>query len=145
MGTDGIINILLVEDNSADIKLTQKAFEKGKIQNLLSITRDGEDALAFLRKEDRYNDVPRPDLILLDLNMPVMDGQEFLQTIKDDYEFKAIPVVILTTSDAERDIIKGYTNQASAFITKPVEFNKFIEVVNEIEGFYLNIIKLPRK
>ncbi|NQZ69259.1 MAG: response regulator [Lentisphaeria bacterium] len=143
MVADGIADILLVEDNSADIKLTQKAFEKGKIKNHLSIARDGEDALEFLRREGEYEDAPRPDLILLDLFMPKMGGQEFLEIVKADDAFKAIPVVILTTSDADQDIVKGYTSQASAFITKPVDFHNFIEVIHKIEDFYLAIVKLP--
>ena len=109
----------------------------------MSIARDGEDALEFLRREGEYEDAPRPDLILLDLFMPKMGGQEFLEIVKADDAFKAIPVVILTTSDADQDIVKGYTSQASAFITKPVDFHNFIEVIHKIEDFYLAIVKLP--
>lgn len=137
------IEILLVEDNPADIRLTQEVFKGSRIRNVLHIVRDGVEALAFLRKENEYKNVVSPDIILLDLNLPKKDGKEVLSDIKSDTELKHIPVVILTTSGAEQDIIKTYNLHANCYITKPVDFDQFISVIKLIEDFWLNIVKLP--
>ena len=133
------IEILLVEDNPADVRLTQEALREGKVRNNLHVARDGEEALAFLRREGE----PRPDLILLDLNLPRRDGREVLQEIKSDPRLKTIPVVVLTTSGAEADIVKSYSLHANCYITKPVDLDQFITVVKSIDDFWLTIVKLP--
>lgn len=133
------IEILLVEDNPADVRLTQEALREGKVKNNLSVARDGEEALAFLRREGS----PRPDLILLDLNLPRRDGRQVLEEIKNDHDLKRIPVVVLTTSAAEVDILKSYELHANCYITKPVDLEQFITVVKSIDDFWLTIVKLP--
>jgi chemotaxis family two-component system response regulator Rcp1 len=133
------IEILLVEDNPADVRLTQEALREGKVKNNLSVARDGEEALAFLRREG----APRPDLILLDLNLPRRDGREVLKEIKDDPQLRMIPVVVLTTSAAEGDILKSYSLHANCYITKPVDLDQFITVVKSIDDFWLTIVRLP--
>jgi len=138
-----VVQILLVEDNQGDIRLTIEALEEGKLRINLSIVEDGVKALEFLRNEGLYENAPRPDLILLDLNLPRKDGREVLSEIKSDPSFKLIPVVVLTTSDAEIDILKSYGLGANCYITKPVDINHFIEVVKQIEEFWLTIVKLP--
>ena len=135
--------ILLVEDNPGDIRLTREAFKEGKLKNELHVATDGIEAMAFLRKEGKYRDVQRPDIILLDLNMPKKDGREVLEEIKTDKYLKNIPVIILTTSEAERDIISTYENHANCYITKPVDLDQFIEIVKSIKSFWLSIVKLP--
>ena len=140
-----IIDILLVEDNQGDIRLTQEVLKEGKIKNTLSIVMDGEEAMSFLRKIGKYKNANTPDLILLDLNLPKKDGREVLSEIKDDPDLKQIPVIILTTSDAEKDIVKTYASHANCYITKPVDFNQFIKVIRAIENFWLTIVKLPAK
>lgn len=140
-----IIDILLVEDNPGDIRLTQEVLKEGKIKNKLSVVMDGEEAISFLKKIGKYKDVSTPDLILLDLNLPKKDGREVLAEIKSNPKFSSIPVVILTTSDAEKDVISSYASHANAFITKPVDFNQFVTVVRAIEDFWLTIVKLPKK
>ncbi len=137
------VEILLVEDNPGDVRLTQEAFKEGKLRNRLSVVGDGVEAMAFLRREGQYADAPRPDIILLDLNMPKKDGRETLADIKEDPELKCIPVVILTTSEAEEDILKTYDLHANCYITKPVGLDKFIEIVKYIKDFWLSIVKLP--
>lgn len=137
------INVLLVEDNPADIRLTKEALKEGKIKNSLSVCMDGEDALLFLRKEGKHNAAPDIDIVLLDLNLPKKDGREVLAEIKADSKLKHIPVIILTTSAAEQDILNTYSNHANCYIMKPVDFNQFIEVVRGIEEFWLTIVKLP--
>jgi len=139
------IDILLVEDNEGDIRLTKEALHESKLRNRLYTVADGEQALDFLRRKGRFSDVIRPDLILLDLNLPKKDGFEVLAEIKDDKELKRIPVVILTTSDAENDILQSYSLHANCFIKKPVGFEQFISVVASIEDFWFSIIKLPEK
>jgi len=139
------IEILLVEDNEGDARLTREAFKDGKLQNVLHHVRDGVEALAFLRREGAYRSVPRPDLILLDLNLPRRDGREVLAEIKEDADLKRIPVVVLTTSNDERDILQSYNLHANCFITKPVRLDDFIQVVQSIEGFWLTIVRLPPK
>ena len=137
------IEILLVDDNQADIKLTIKAFQRGKLQNQLYAVEDGEQALAFLRHEGPYINVARPDIILLDLNMPNMDGRETLMEIKNDPDLMTIPVIVLTTSEAEQDILQSYRLHANCYITKPVTMDRFIEVIGAIGSFWINIVKLP--
>jgi chemotaxis family two-component system response regulator Rcp1 len=137
------IEILLIEDNLGDVRLTMEAFKEGKVSNNLNVVKDGVEAIAFLRQEDKYADAPRPDLILLDLNLPRKDGREVLAEIKQDLDLKRIPVVILTTSQAEQDILKTYNLYANCYITKPVDLEQFITVVRSIETFWLNIVKLP--
>ena len=138
-----VVDILLVEDNPGDRRLTVEALKEAKIRNELYEVENGVEAMAFLRKEGKYGAVPRPDLILLDLNLPKMDGREVLREIKEDVHLKSIPVVILTTSEAEEDIIKTYESHANCYITKPVDLDQFIKVVKSIEDFWLTIVQLP--
>ena len=137
------IEILLVEDNPGDVTLTFEAIKETKFHNHLSVVEDGLEAMAFLRKEGKYARAPRPDLILLDLNLPRKNGREVLAEIKNDDNLKSIPVVILTTSAAEQDIAKAYNLNANCYVTKPVDLQQFIEVVRHIEVFWLSIVKLP--
>lgn len=137
------IDILLVEDSPSDAKLTAKTFEKAKVLNNLHIVEDGVEAMNFLRKIEPYQDVPRPDLILLDLNLPKKDGRKVLADIKDDPSLCTIPVVILTTSEAEEDILRSYRLRANCYVTKPVTLKQFIKVVESIEEFWLTVVKLP--
>ena len=137
------IHILLVEDNAGDVRLTREALKEGKVRNRLTVAPDGVEALAVLRREGRYKDEPRPDLILLDLNLPKKDGRDVLAEIKDDPVLRRIPVVVLTTSKAEEDIIKTYDLHANCYITKPVDFDKFVSVVRTIDDFWLSVVKLP--
>ncbi|HEX5163846.1 MAG TPA: response regulator [Thermomicrobiales bacterium] len=137
------IDILLVEDSPADVDLTREALEDAKVRNNLHVVGDGVDALAFLRREDPYSDAPRPDLILLDLNLPRKDGREVLAEIKADPALLRIPVVILTTSAAEQDILRSYDLHANCYVTKPVDLEQFITVIKSIENFWLMIVKLP--
>ena len=137
------IEILLVEDNVGDVRLAVEALKEGKVLNHLSVARDGVEAMSFLRKEGEHAEAPRPDLILLDLNLPKKDGREVLSEIKTDDHLKSIPVVILTTSAAERDIMESYDLHANCYITKPVDLNQFIDVIQSIEGFWLTLVKLP--
>jgi CheY-like chemotaxis protein len=137
------IEILLVEDSPADVDLTREALEDAKVSNNLNVVVDGEQALAYLRREGLYAEQPRPDLVLLDLNLPRKDGREVLAEIKDDPELRRIPVVILTTSEAEQDILKSYELHANCYVTKPVDLDRFITVVRSIEDFWLAIVKLP--
>ena len=139
------IEILLVEDNPADIRLAQEAFKDAKVHNILYAVRDGVEAMAFLRREGKYAKVGRPDLILLDLNLPKKDGREVLAEIKTDEHLKLIPVVILTVSKDEEDILKTYNLHANCYITKPIDFEQFMRVVKGIEEFWLTIVKLPPK
>ncbi len=139
------IEILLVEDNPGDVRLTQEALKEGKILNNLHIAKDGIEAISFLRRDGVYDNAVRPDLILLDLNLPKKDGREVLMEIKKDDKLRRIPVVVLTTSRAEEDIIRTYDCYANCYITKPVDFDQFINVIKSIEDFWLNIVKLPHK
>jgi CheY-like chemotaxis protein len=139
------IDILLVEDDPSDVLLTKKSLEHAKLYNTLSVVADGIEALAFLRREGSFANAPRPDLILLDLNMPRMDGRELLQNLKADNDFKRIPVVVLTTSDAEQDVLHSYDLHANCYITKPVSLEQFTRVVNAINDFWLAVVKLPPK
>ena len=137
------VEILLIEDNAGDIRLTQEVFKDCKLLNHLSVARDGEEGIARLRREGRHAAAPQPDLILLDLNLPKKDGREILAEIKADPDLKRIPVIILTTSGAEQDILKSYDLHANCYIIKPVQLHKFISVVHSIEDFWLMIAKLP--
>ena len=137
------IEILLVEDNPADVRLTEEALKEGKVLNNLSVVKDGVEALDFLRRKGKYADAPRPDLILLDLNLPKKNGHEVLAEIKEDPNFKRIPIVILTVSKDEQDIMESYNLHANCFITKPVDLDQFINVVRSVENFWLTIVKLP--
>ncbi|MEW6714479.1 MAG: response regulator [Nitrospirota bacterium] len=139
-----LIDILLVEDNPGDVRLTQEVLKEAKVKNDLHVVYDGVEALAFLRGEGKYKDAKRPDLILLDLNLPKKTGHEVLSEIKSDDNLKRIPVVVLTVSKDEEDIIKSYNLYANCFITKPVDLNQFLNVVKAIEDFWLTIVKLPR-
>lgn len=139
------IHILLVEDNEGDIVLTLEAFEEAKIINDISIVRNGELAIDFLLQKGQYIETKIPDLILMDINLPRKNGHEVLKFIKSEKKFKHIPVVMLTTSSSEKDILASYQNYASCFITKPVDVNDFLKVVSEIESFWVNIVKLPHK
>ena len=137
------VEILLVEDNPGDVRLIKEVFKDAKILNNIHVAIDGETALQFLLSQGKYVESPRPDLILLDLNLPKMDGRELLSEIKKNGKLKSIPVVILTTSTAEEDIRDTYSNHANSYITKPVDLDRFIKVVKSIEDFWLSIVKLP--
>ncbi|KAB8335817.1 response regulator [Scytonema tolypothrichoides VB-61278] len=137
------IEILLVEDNPGDVQLTQIVLEDSKISVNLSVAADGVEAIAFLRKQENYTQVPTPDLILLDLNLPRKDGREVLAEIKADQILKRIPVVVLTTSKAEEDVLRAYNLCANCYITKPVDFDQFVKIVHSIESFWFTVVKLP--
>ncbi len=136
-------NFLLVEDNPGDVRLTQEALKSHKVKNNLHVVADGEEAMAFLLKQGKHKDAPRPDIILLDLNLPKKDGREVLAEIKSNHGLKTIPVVIISSSEAEQDIIKSYDLNANCYVTKPVNFDQFIKVVQSINDFWLTIVKLP--
>jgi two-component system, chemotaxis family, response regulator Rcp1 len=138
------IRILLVEDNPGDVRLTAETFRTGKVANELHVAKDGEDAMAFLRQEPPHTGAQRPDLVILDLNLPRKDGIEVLAEIKQDDSLHVIPIVILTTSAAERDVLQSYELKANAYVTKPIDVHDFIEAVTSIEDFWLNIVRLPR-
>ena len=137
------IEILIVEDNPGDVRLTQEALRDAKVRNHLSVAKDGVEALAYLHREGKYGSAPRPDLILLDLNLPRKDGREVLSEIKGDQKLKRIPVVILTTSQAEEDVLRSYDLHANCYVTKPVDLEKFIVVVKSIDRFWLTVVTLP--
>lgn len=139
------IHILLVEDNEGDILLTTEALEEGKIVNKISVAKDGKAAIDFLEKKNGYEKATKPDLILLDVNLPKKNGHEVLQYIKNDDKFKMIPVIILTTSSSEKDIMLSYKNYANCFITKPVEVDNFLQVISSIENFWISVVHLPGK
>jgi chemotaxis family two-component system response regulator Rcp1 len=137
------IHILLVEDNEGDIVLTLEAFREARIHNVVDVVRDGEKALEFLKKEGVYRNAGTPDLVLLDINLPKIDGKEVLAAIKQDENLKSIPVVMLTTSDSEKDILESYMRHANCYITKPVGFENFMKVVMTIKDFWISIVQLP--
>jgi CheY-like chemotaxis protein len=137
------IEILLVEDNLGDARLTEEALKEGKVRNNLHHARDGVEAMAFLRREGQYKNAPRPDLVLLDLNLPRKDGREVLAEMKEHPDLRLIPVVVLTTSEAEQDVVRTYELRANCYITKPVDLEKFITIVRSIEDFWLTIVRLP--
>jgi chemotaxis family two-component system response regulator Rcp1 len=137
------VEILLVEDNPGDVQLTREALEEGKVKNHLHVVSDGVEALEFLRRRGRHEGAVRPDLVLLDLNLPRKDGREVLAEVKEDPELRRIPVVVLTTSDAEADIVRTYELHANCYIRKPVDLEQFLEVVKSIDDFWLTVVKLP--
>jgi CheY-like chemotaxis protein len=137
------IEVLLVEDDPGDVLLIQEAFEFNKVHNNLNIARDGEQALAYLRREGEYADAPRPDLVLLDLNLPRKDGREVLQEVKTDDDLRTIPIVVLTTSEAEEDVLRSYQLHANAYVTKPVDFDRFVSIVRQIDDFFVSVVRLP--
>jgi chemotaxis family two-component system response regulator Rcp1 len=137
------VEILLVEDNPADVRLTKEALKEGKVYSNLHWAKDGVEALEFLRNRGKFSSSPRPDIILLDLNLPKKDGREVLQDIKNDEQLKRIPVVILTTSKAEEDVLKSYNLHANCYVTKPVDLEQFIRVVRSIDTFWLTVVTLP--
>jgi CheY-like chemotaxis protein len=138
-----MVDVLLVEDDAGDVLMTREAFEHYKIRNTLHVVTDGEQALQFVRREGDFAGAPRPGLIMLDLNLPRRDGLEVLSEIKADPELKLIPVVVLTTSQAEEDIVRSYALHANAYVTKPVDFERFIEVIRQIDNFFITVVKLP--
>jgi CheY-like chemotaxis protein len=140
-----LVEILLVEDNPGDVRLTREAMKEGKMRNNLSVAEDGVEAMAFLRREGKYADAPRPDVVLLDLNLPRKNGRTVLEEIKADPDLRRIPVVILTSSKAEEDILDSYDSHANCYVTKPGDLEQFIEVVKSIEGFWVQIVKLPKE
>ncbi len=139
------IDILLVEDNPGDIELTQEAFAESKICNRIFVVHDGVEAIDFLKRRGAFSDAVRPDVVLLDLNMPRMDGKEVLEVVKNDPDLKLIPIVILTSSEAEKDIVKSYRLHANCYINKPVDLERFLEVVRAVEDFWLSVVKLPNR
>ncbi len=142
-GIDGTLEILLVEDNPADVRLTREVFEGGRLSTHLNVVSDGEQALAFLRREGIYESAPRPKLVLLDLNLPRKDGREVLEELKSDRALCRIPVIVLTTSAAQSDIMRAYELRANCFITKPLDLDEYIAVVRSIEDFWLATARLP--
>jgi two-component system, chemotaxis family, response regulator Rcp1 len=137
------IELLLVEDSEPDVRLTKEALCEAKVKNRLWVVEDGVEALEFLRQQGQYADVPRPDLILLDLNLPRKDGRQVLKEIKADDSLKRIPVVVLTTSSSEEDVLRAYDLHANCYITKPVDFTRFMQVVKSVENFWLTVVTLP--
>ena len=138
-----LIDILMVEDNPADARLTREAFVDSKMVNTLHHVRNGDEAMAFLNRKPPYQDAPRPDVVLLDLNMPGMDGRAVLAEMKSDPHLKTIPVVVLTTSEADEDIVRSYELHANCYVTKPVDFDKFVTIVQAIDDFWVSVVRLP--
>lgn len=139
-----LVEILLVEDNPGDVRLTQEALKDGKMKINLHVTTDGEEGADFLFKRNQYANAPRPDVIILDLNLPKKNGRELLEEIKNDLELKSIPVIILTMSKAEEDILRSYKLHANCYITKPIDLNQFFDVIKSIENFWITLVKLPK-
>ncbi|NCT92069.1 response regulator [Cellulomonas sp. APG4] len=137
------IDVLLVEDDPGDVLMTREAFEENKVANRLAVVNDGASAMQYLRKEGPYADAPTPDMVLLDLNLPRMDGREVLAAMKSDEALGRIPVVVLTTSEAEEDVLRSYALHANAYVTKPVDFQRFIDVVRQIDDFFVSVVRLP--
>ena len=138
-----VVDVLLVEDDEGDVLMTREAFEYHKLQNRLHVVSDGEQAMQFLRQEGQYPEAPRPGLILLDVNLPRKSGMEVLAELKQDDDLLTIPVIMLTTSQAEEDIVRSYALHANAFVSKPVDFEHFIEAIRQIDKFFLTLVKLP--
>ncbi|WP_141576827.1 response regulator [Actinomadura sp. WMMA1423] len=139
------ITVLLVEDDPGDELMTREAFEHNKVGNTLHVVRDGAEALDFLYRRGEHPEAPRPDLVLLDLNLPKRDGREVLEEIKTDPELASIPVVVLTTSSAEEDILRSYKLHANAYVTKPVDFDQFIKAIQQIDDFFVTVVRLPTR
>ena len=137
------IDVLLVEDDEGDVLMTREALDEGKILNRLHVAGDGVEALAFLRREGEHADAARPDLILLDLNLPRVDGRQVLREIKADDDLRRIPVVVLTTSEAEEDVLRSYDLHANAYVSKPVDFDRFVTVIRQIDDFFISVVRLP--
>jgi len=144
LGKDAAIDLLLVEDDPGDVLMTREALSEAKVVHRLHVADNGEAAMAFLRQEAPYEDAPRPDLIFLDLNLPRVDGREVLTFVKNDPSLRRIPLVILTTSNADTDIAHSYDNHANAFVTKPVDFTSFLQAVRQVDDFFLTVARLPR-
>ncbi len=142
--TGKVVDVLLVEDDPGDVLMTREAFEHHKIRNTLHVVNDGEQALQFLHQAGEYAGAPRPGLILLDLNLPRRDGLEVLAELKEDPRLRVIPVVILTTSQADEDILRSYALHANAYVSKPVDFERFMEVIQQIDNFFITVVELPR-
>ena len=140
-----VVDVLLVEDDPGDVVLIKEAFEFNKVHNALHTVSDGVEALDFLYRRNRHEGAPRPDLVLLDLNLPRKDGREVLAEVKADKDLRTIPIVVLTTSEAEEDILRSYDLHANAYVTKPVDFDRFIEVVRQIDDFFVTVVKLPNR
>lgn len=143
MSNAEFIEVLLVEDDAGDVVMTREALREGKVINRLHVVGDGVEAIEFLRREGSYADVPRPDLILLDLNLPRRDGRQVLAEVKEDPDLRRIPVVVLTTSEAEEDVLRSYDLHANAYVTKPVDFNRFVAVIQQIDDFFISVVRLP--
>ena len=137
------IEILLVEDDEGDVLLTTEALEASKITNVMNVARNGEEALRFLRREEGYEHAPRPDIVLLDLNLPRVDGRQVLAEIKADDDLRRIPIIVLTTSEAEEDVLRSYDLHANAYVTKPVDFDRFLQVIQSIDEFFVTVVRLP--
>jgi CheY-like chemotaxis protein len=137
------IEVLLVEDDPGDVLLIREAFDFNKVHNNLKVVNDGEQALAYLKNEGDYADAHRPDLVLLDLNLPRKDGREVLAEVKADERLRTIPIVVLTTSEAEEDVLKSYQLHANAYVTKPVDFERFVAIVRQIDDFFVSVVRLP--
>jgi CheY-like chemotaxis protein len=137
------IDVLLVEDDPGDVLLIREAFDDNKVHNTLNVVSDGEQALAYLRREGEHAGASRPDLVLLDLNLPRKDGREVLAEVKQDPELRTIPIVVLTTSEAEEDVLKSYQLHANAYVTKPVDFERFVSIVRQIDDFFVSVVRLP--
>lgn len=137
------IEVLLVEDDEGDVLMTREALDEGKVINNLSVVGDGVEALEYLRRTGPYASATRPDLVLLDLNLPKRDGRQVLRDIKSDPELRRIPVVVLTTSEAEEDVLRSYDLHANAYVTKPVDFDRFVQVIQQIDDFFISVVRLP--
>ena len=137
------IEVLLVEDDEGDVLMTREALDEGKVFNRLSVVGDGVEAIAYLRREQPYGDATRPDLVLLDLNLPKRDGRQVLEEVKADPDLRRIPIVVLTTSEAEEDVLRSYDLHANAYVTKPVDFERFVEVIRQIDEFFISVVRLP--
>jgi CheY-like chemotaxis protein len=137
------IEVLLVEDDEGDVLMTREALDEGKVFNRLAVVGDGVQAIAYLRREDPYAEVTRPDLVLLDLNLPRRDGRQVLEEVKADPELRRIPIVVLTTSEADEDVLRSYDLHANAYVTKPVDFDRFVEVIRQIDEFFISVVRLP--
>ncbi len=137
------IEVLLVEDDEGDVLMTREALEEGKVLNRLNVVGDGVEAVSYLRRDGDYADAVRPDLVLLDLNLPKRDGRQVLEEIKADPDLRRIPIVVLTTSEAEEDVLRSYDLHANAYVTKPVDFERFVEVIRQIDEFFISVVRLP--
>ena len=145
MGDADVVEVLLIEDDPGDVLMTREAFEENKVANRLTVMSDGVAAMSYLRQEGVHADAPTPDLVLLDLNLPRMDGREVLAAMKSDEVLRRIPVVVLTTSEAEEDVLRSYYLHANAYVTKPVDFERFIDVVRQIDDFFVSVVRLPNR